>query len=74
LGIERTPKELEELGVQILRRKYAFKVREGFDLTTLTIPKRAMETPTPLGQVEEEFLRRALGKMKRLLEGEDGMA
>jgi aldehyde:ferredoxin oxidoreductase len=73
-GIERTPKELEELGVQILRRKYAFKVREGFDLTTLTIPKRAIETPTPLGQVEEEFLRRALGKMKRLLEGEDGMA
>ncbi|MGB9758009.1 MAG: aldehyde ferredoxin oxidoreductase N-terminal domain-containing protein [Candidatus Bipolaricaulaceae bacterium] len=74
LGIERTPEELENLGIQILRRKYAFKVREGFELEGLPIPQRAVEAPTPSGRVEEEFLRRALREMARLLEGEDGMA
>lgn len=74
LGMERTPEELEDLGLRILRRKYAFKVREGFELQSLPIPKRATETETPSGRVAEEFLRRALGEVARLLEGEDGMA
>lgn len=74
LGIERSPAELEKLGANILRRKYAFKKREGFDLQGLPIPKRALETPTPSGQVSEAFLRRALAEMEKLLEGDDGMA
>ncbi len=74
LGVERTPEELEALGLQILRRKYAFKVREGFELEGLPIPKRVVEAPTPSGRVEEGFLRRALREMTRILEGKDGMA
>ncbi len=74
LGIERSPEELERLGIHILRRKYAFKRREGFDLAELSIPKRVLQTPTPSGRVEEDFLRRALGEMAKLLEGDDGMA
>ncbi len=74
LGVERSTQDLQTLGVQILRRKHAFKQREGFELATLPIPKRALQTPTPRGTVEEAFLRRALGEMQRLLEGEHGMA
>ncbi|MCS7240085.1 MAG: aldehyde:ferredoxin oxidoreductase, partial [Candidatus Bipolaricaulota bacterium] len=66
--------ELEALGVRILRRKYAFKTREGFRLEELPIPKRVLETPTPAGPLEEGFLREALAEMRRLLEGEDGLA
>lgn len=74
LGIERSPEELEKLGLQILRRKYAFKKREGFELVGVPIPARALQTPTPSGRVDEEFLRRALREMAKILEGENGMA
>lgn len=74
LGVPRSPEELEALGVRILRRKYAFKTREGFRLEELPIPKRALEAPTPAGSVEEGFLREALAELRRLLEGEDGLA
>ncbi|MGQ9699816.1 MAG: aldehyde ferredoxin oxidoreductase N-terminal domain-containing protein [Candidatus Bipolaricaulaceae bacterium] len=74
LGIERSSVELESLGVKILRRKYEFKRREGFDPWKNPVPSRALETPTPMGRVGEEFLRRALREMVRLWEGKDGMA
>lgn len=74
LGIERSPGELEKLGMEILRRKYEFKRREGFDPWKNPIPVRVLEAHTPLGQVEEEFLRRALEEMVKLWEGKDGMA
>ncbi len=74
LGVERDPQALQAMGRQILRRKYAFKKREGFELKTTPIPVRATQTPTPLGTVDEAFLRQALAEMQELLEGEDGMA
>ncbi|MFN3346814.1 MAG: aldehyde ferredoxin oxidoreductase family protein [Candidatus Bipolaricaulaceae bacterium] len=74
LGVERSAQDLWALGAQILKRKYAFKKREGFDLRTVFIPPRALQTPTPLGPVDEAFLRRALAEMHKLLEGKDGMA
>lgn len=74
LGIDRSPAELRELGRAILRRKYAFKVREGFDLRGVTIPERAFETPTPFGRLDTGYLRESLAHMVRLLEGEDGLA
>jgi len=57
------------LGQDILRRKYEFKVREGFSLSALRIPKRISETPTPFGPLSEEELRLALEEMARLLGG-----
>ena len=74
LGIERSPEALTALGAQILRRKYAFKRREGFDLRAVALPARALQTPTPMGPVDEAFLRRALAAMAELLEGEHGLA
>jgi len=70
LGMERDEAALARLGEEILRRKHAFKVREGFDLSTVSIPERAVATPTPAGPVAAAYLRRALGEMNRWLEGE----
>lgn len=71
LEMEFSPAELDDLGMEILRRKYAFKVREGFSLESLRVPKRAVETTTPSGPVSERFLRETLAAMEKLLRGED---
>jgi len=60
IGIEITPQALSALGTEILRRKQAFKVREGFDVTALRLPARIWETPSPAGPFDEAFLRQAL--------------
>ena len=59
-GCERSTDDLSRLGAETLRRKYGFKVREGFDLAGLRIPRRILETPSPLGLLDEDFLRRAI--------------
>jgi aldehyde:ferredoxin oxidoreductase len=52
--------DLARLGQETLRRKQASKVREGFDLAQLRIPRRILETPSPLGAIDEAFLREVL--------------
>ncbi len=59
--------ELMALGEDILRRKHAFKAREGFDFDALRIPARTLEAPTPLGTLSEETLREATSEAQRLL-------
>jgi aldehyde:ferredoxin oxidoreductase len=61
-GIERSPEELVQFGVETLRLKNAFKRREGFDFNQLSIPKRIFKTLSPLGQIDEGFMRRALAR------------
>ena len=69
VGLDWDQESLEEFGKETLRRKYAFNVREGFDLKELRIPRRITETPTPFGRLEEVELRSALEEMGRLLAG-----
>ncbi|MBN1425428.1 aldehyde:ferredoxin oxidoreductase [Candidatus Fermentibacteria bacterium] len=52
--------DLCSLGEDILRRKYAFKRREGFDAAALKIPRRIVETPSPADPFDEPFLRAAI--------------
>jgi aldehyde:ferredoxin oxidoreductase len=59
-GFARSADDLARLGAETLRRKYAFKLREGFDPTELRIPRRILETPSPLGPLDEDFLRQAI--------------
>jgi len=59
---EHTAEDLVRLGTETLRRKYAFKMREGFDPAALRIPRRILETPSPLGLLEEEFLRQCIAR------------
>jgi len=68
-GLPRDAAALEQIGESIYRRKYAFKVREGFSIEHLRIPQRIYETPSSLGMLDEEFMRRALVHAKKRLEG-----
>jgi len=52
--------DLTRLGADTLRRKHAFKRREGFSLSDLRIPERIFATPTPLGPITPEFLKEAI--------------
>ncbi|MHA1582466.1 MAG: aldehyde ferredoxin oxidoreductase family protein [Candidatus Baldrarchaeia archaeon] len=60
MGYEFTVEDLNKLGREILKKKYEFKFREGFDPNKLRIPKRILETPTPHGKLAEEEIRKAV--------------
>ncbi len=59
--------KLGALGEEILRRKYAFKLREGFDPGKLHLPARITETPTPYGRLDPDYLGKAAAALVRLL-------
>lgn len=59
-GYDVSEEDLHTLGADTLRRKYAFKRREGFAPAELHIPRRILDTESLLGQVDETFLRRAV--------------
>jgi len=63
-GLTFTEKQLDEIGEKIYREKFDFKKREGFDFDKLTIPKRITETKSPVGMVEEEFIRKSVAFVK----------
>lgn len=67
LGEDWDGEGLRTLGEEILRRKYAFKVRAGFDPGTLHIPARIAETPTPFGALDPAYLREAIAALEALL-------
>jgi aldehyde:ferredoxin oxidoreductase len=57
---ERSDEALEQLGRETLHAKYSFKIREGFDLTQVRLPRRIFETPAPTGSFDEAYMRQAL--------------
>ena len=65
VGYDLSEDYLGTLGRDTHRRKYAFKVREGFSLDNVRIPKRILQTATPVGKVSEDLLREALSIFKR---------
>lgn len=66
-GHEWNAEDLTELGATILRQKYRFKQREGFELAKLRIPQRIIETPAPSGPFDEQFLRDVIRKYEENL-------
>jgi aldehyde:ferredoxin oxidoreductase len=61
-GFNWSADDLARLGQETLALKNQFKAREGFDLAQVRIPRRILETPSPLGTVDETFMRAALAK------------
>ncbi len=61
-GFQRTEEDLQRIGIETLHLKNEFKRREGFDFSQLAIPKRILETLSPLGQIDEAFLRKAIAQ------------
>ncbi len=67
IGFDTSPDQLKELGQEILRRKYRFKMREGFAFESLRIPKRILKTVSPHGVLDEKFLRQGIEAYKNIL-------
>jgi aldehyde:ferredoxin oxidoreductase len=67
IGREFTPETLQSLGIEILREKNRFKLREGFSFEALKIPKRILETESPLGLIKEEDIRAGIASFQSLL-------
>lgn len=64
-GIEVDGDALSRLGADILRRKQAFRGREGFALAEQRLPGRIFDLPTPLGTLDPDFLREALAAFEQ---------
>ena len=62
-----TEEDLRKIGVEILRNKYLFKTREGFDPNGLRIPRRILEKETPLGVLSEDLIRRGVEEFFKLI-------
>jgi len=60
VGYDLDQDRLNVIGQEILRLKNEFKIREGFNHRTLQIPKRILQTPTPLGNLSEDMLRKGV--------------
>ena len=63
-GLDFDKAKMKKVGEMIYREKFAFKKREGFDFDTLTIPKRITETTSPVGMIEESFVRKTIDYVK----------
>lgn len=50
-----------------MARKQLIKRSEGFNSLDLRIPKRLMETPTPLGKISESYIREALERFSSMI-------
>jgi aldehyde:ferredoxin oxidoreductase len=59
-GFNWSADELARLGAETLRHKNEFKARERFDLAQVRIPHRILETPSPLGTLDETFMHQAI--------------
>jgi len=67
-GFALTREDLNRIGEAIHKRKYEFKIRHGFSLDDIYLPKRILETSTPFGQVSESYIKSAVSHFKRLID------
>lgn len=59
--------EKQTIGEEILKEKYIFKFREGFSFDNIPIPGRIFETPSPVGSLDEKFMRDVLAQVKKVV-------
>lgn len=61
---------LQQLDNFIYLNKFRFKLRENFDVSNLSLPRRLYTTQSPVQQFDAQFIARALDHFKRVLEVE----
>jgi aldehyde:ferredoxin oxidoreductase len=62
-----TPEKLDEIGLKILREKNQFKFMQGFKPDELRIPNRVFETVSPLGKIDESYIRESIKEFYKIL-------
>lgn len=68
VGIEADSARLDQIGKTIHAEKYAFKFREGFSLQELRIPKRILETVSPVQGWDETYMRETIAAVARMVD------
>jgi len=66
-GFDFTVDALRQIGEDILREKYGFKIREGFSLEKLSMPKRILETEALSGRLDERYIKGVINHIQRLM-------
>ncbi|MEX2682608.1 MAG: aldehyde ferredoxin oxidoreductase family protein [Candidatus Sigynarchaeota archaeon] len=66
-GIDFNETDLDRVGDEIYRNKFAYKFREGFSIDPSELPKRIYETPSPVAYLSEEYVKKALDYFTRTI-------
>ncbi len=66
-GVDLPPDDLDRLGREIYREKHRFKFREGFSLEDVRIPNRIFQTPSPVKDWDESYVRRTVEEVRKTL-------
>lgn len=56
--------EILEIGRKIYADKYLFKIKCGFDMDNLSLPKRVFESPSSVGLINRDFTEKAIVLLK----------
>jgi aldehyde:ferredoxin oxidoreductase len=67
IGFNIDESTLKKIGEKIFLNKNSFKFREGFKFENLRIPKRIFDVETPLGKLNEDFIRKSINEFSRRL-------
>lgn len=67
LGYQVDEHQVVDIGKQIYLEKHGIKILEGFKPEEVRIPKRVLETPTPLGQILEDYIRKVIAYYAKLV-------
>lgn len=70
-GVNLVGEDLDQMSFEIMRNKFGFKLREGFNTEEIRIPRRIFETETPLGKLDEGYLRRSVESFFKLMQCKD---
>lgn len=67
VGFDYSLDNLQTIGEKIYKEKYRFKVREGFSFDKLRLPKKIFEIASPIGELDEDFIKNAIEYTKKYL-------
>ena len=71
VGYDLNVEDLDRIGLEILRAKNRFKLREGFHPERLRIPSRIFETPSARGYIDEKVIRESIKEFFDALGGDE---
>lgn len=63
-GFTLNKEELSEIGREIYTDKYRFKIKCGFDIDNLRLPRRVFEIPSSSGLIKEDITDKAIALLK----------
>lgn len=66
-GFNLGKEDLQRIGQEIHLAKHSFKLREGFSLDDLRLPRRILETASALGGLDESYIRQTIDCAKQRL-------